>query len=204
MFTVDWYKSRDRSDVQWFDGTEHHEGYTRMGTNGTVESKINGESMGIIKLNADGSATNAATGEAASASVSGKTKISGKIDNTVTDLVGLASNVTDLAGGVALSLGENKVGSIIDQMGDVRISGGMGGTLQAAKSSMVLGKAMSGAATGVSALLLANEANNVYNGQADAGRLGYHATSFVASGRIGLMFGGAAGAIAGLAGAAGE
>lgn len=73
MEATNWYQSTTTGTVKWFDGTGEQEGYVNKGAVAHIESS--GKNGGVVNLNADGTATNAATGEAATSSISGNTRI---------------------------------------------------------------------------------------------------------------------------------
>jgi len=198
MAPEDWYQSQDGQTVQWFEGSGAQKGFDHVGQQGTVKS-----SAGDVNLNSDGTATNAA-GEHVTASVSGKTEIISKTDNALANAVDLGALGLDLAGvGVAM-LGESQTGSILGKAAGGQVTGNIGASIQAAKSTVAFGGAMSTGATIISGGLLIREGNQVSNRQMDGGRFGYHVASFVTAGGTGFVFGGPAGAIVGLGAKAGE
>lgn len=75
MKPVDWYQSEDGKSIEWFEGSDYHEGYKNIGASNVVTTNVDGKYAGAVNLNSDGSATNAETGESMDSSVSGKTKI---------------------------------------------------------------------------------------------------------------------------------
>ncbi|KIA95237.1 hypothetical protein OC25_07960, partial [Pedobacter kyungheensis] len=75
MKPLDWYQSDDGSTIKWFAGAIKQEGYKLIGTKAVLQSY-----NGSVNLNEDGRATNAASGEFMSYSLSGQTKIEGKTD----------------------------------------------------------------------------------------------------------------------------
>ena len=79
MLAVDWYRSDDGTSINWFEGSEERAGYKNLGASNVIETTAGGKHVGSVNLNSDGSATNAETGENASATVSGKPKFLPKL-----------------------------------------------------------------------------------------------------------------------------
>lgn len=73
MEKKDRYQSDDNKTLKWFEGSAEQKGYTNKGNTAVLKS-LNGS----VNLNADGTATNAQTGEFASYSTSGATRIEDK------------------------------------------------------------------------------------------------------------------------------
>lgn len=73
MEKKDWYQSDDNKTLKWFEGSAEQKGYTNKGNAAVLKSH-----NGSVNLNADGTATNAQTGEFASYSTSGATRIEDK------------------------------------------------------------------------------------------------------------------------------
>ncbi|WP_316820506.1 hypothetical protein [Pedobacter gandavensis] len=93
----DWYESDDHKTVKWFEGNGIQQGFNRVGAAGQV--KIKGSDSEVVNLNADGTATNASTGEFAATSVSGQTAIEDKLSGTL-NAAGIASGSVGLAGDI--------------------------------------------------------------------------------------------------------
>ncbi|SES31810.1 RHS repeat-associated core domain-containing protein, partial [Pedobacter rhizosphaerae] len=204
MAPTDWYKSEDGKKIQWFDGSGPQKGFNNIGSSATLASTRGDVSLGSVKLNADGTATNAQTGENATASISGKTDIIGKVDNTVKDAVDFAGTGLDIASAGATMVAESKMTSLMGQGYTSGTSGLMGAAAQSAKSLSGFGSTLGNSATLISGGVLAYEGVQVYNGQMDGGRFGYHATSFGTALGVGFVAGGPAGATVGLAAKSGE
>ncbi len=201
MEATDWYQSKDLKNVKWVEGSSKQEGYTNIGATASIVSS--GTSAGAVNLNADGTATNAQTGENATASVSGITQISAKPNNTIADAVGLGTYGLDVAGAGVASLGQSQAASFMEQASG-QVTGNIGASFQVAKSTVALGGVMSTGATYISGLLLVREGFQVSNGQADGGRFGYHVASFGTAVGTGATLGGPAGALVGLGTRIGE
>lgn len=97
MEPQDWYKSKDGKTVKWFEGSGAQDGYNHVGATAKIESS--GKNAGTVNLNADGTATNAATGEFAASSVSGQTAIEDKLSGSL-NAAGIASGSVGLAGDI--------------------------------------------------------------------------------------------------------
>ena len=76
MEATDWYQSKDGKSVKWFDGSGEQDGYVHKGETARIESS--GQNSGTVNLNANGTATNASTGEITDSSISGNTQIIAK------------------------------------------------------------------------------------------------------------------------------
>jgi len=204
MAPVDWYRSDDGKKIQWFDGSDYQKGYTSLGSSNVVASTVDGKSIGSVNLNADGTATNAQTGENVASSISGRTDILAKVDNTTKDAVDWAGAGLDFASAGAAMTADGKMASLMSQGYTSGTSGIMGATAQSAKSLAGFGSFLGNTATAVCVGVLYVEGKQVYNGQMDGGRFGYHVASFGAAAGVGFSFGGPAGATVGLAAKSGE
>jgi len=91
----DWYQSSDNTTIKWIEGSGKQEGYTHLEP--TAQLVSSGENGGAVNLNADGTATNASTGEFAATSVSGQTTIEDKLSGTLNS-AGIAGLAGDIAG----------------------------------------------------------------------------------------------------------
>ena len=119
-------------------------------------------------------------------------------------MVDWAGTGLDFASAGATMVAESKMTSLISQGYTSGTSGLMGATAQSAKSLSGLGSVLGYSATLISSSVLAYEGVQMYNGQMDASRFGYHAASFGAAAGVGFSFGGPAGATVGLAAKSGE
>lgn len=204
MSPSDWYRSENGKKIQWFDGSDHQKGYTNLGSSNVVTSTVDGKSVGSVNLNADGTATNAQTGESVTSSISGKTDILAKVDNTAKDAADWAATGLGMASAGATIAADGKMASLISQGYTSGTSGIMGATAQSAKSLAGFGSGLGYGATFISAGILTYEGVQTFNGQMDGGRFGYHVASFGAAAGTGFVFGGPAGAAVGLGAKSGE
>ncbi|MBB5648928.1 RHS repeat-associated core domain-containing protein [Pedobacter cryoconitis] len=135
MEATDWYQSKDKKTVKWFEGSGEREGYDHKGQAATIESS--GKNDGVINLNADGTATNGQTGEFASYSTSGATRIEDKsfsiFKSTLSSSTFGAGQALDLGG----KLNEG-VGNIAD-VGAWAIGAGLSDGTSVMNRSNVLG-----------------------------------------------------------------
>ncbi|WP_461791300.1 hypothetical protein [Pedobacter sp.] len=88
---------------------------------------------------------------------------------------------------------DGKMASLVSQGYTSGTPGIMGATAQSAKSLAGFGGVLGNTATAISVGVLYVEGKQVYNGQMDGGRFGYHVASFGAAAGIGFSFGGPAG-----------
>ncbi len=135
----------------------------------------------------------------ATTSISGKTDIVTKVDNTVKDAVDWGGTALDVAGAGLTMVAESKLTSLMNQGYASGASGLMGATAQSAKALAGLGGILGTSTTAISVGVIYVEGKQVYNGQMDGGRFGYHAASFGAAFGAGFVAGGPAGATVGLA-----
>jgi hypothetical protein len=112
----DWYQSTDNTTVKWFDGDGYQEGYSNIGASNVITSTntATGEVLGLINLNDDGSATNAQTGEFATSSISGNTKIEANLE--ASSLRSMNSMGQDLAMSSMKSVGMRVFGELINAL----------------------------------------------------------------------------------------
>ena len=75
MAPVDWYRSEDGLTFKWFEGNGEQEGYNYVGSSAKVISPNAPEGENVVNLNADGTATDAVTGEATNISKGGNSAI---------------------------------------------------------------------------------------------------------------------------------
>ena len=109
MAPYDWYQSADNKTVKWFDGDGYQEGYSHIGSKGAV---ISGN--GAVNLNDDGTATNAQTGEFATSSTSGQTKI--EADLNASSMKSMNSTGQQVAMFGIKAVGVKLVGEIINAL----------------------------------------------------------------------------------------
>ncbi|MGN8055091.1 DUF6443 domain-containing protein [Pedobacter sp. 22163] len=112
----DWYKSTDNTTVKWFDGDGYQEGYNNIGASNviTTTNKATGAVLGSVNLNDDGSATNAQTGEFATSSISGNTKIEANLE--ASSMRSMNSMGQDLAMLSMKSVGMRVLGEIVNAL----------------------------------------------------------------------------------------
>jgi len=118
MEATDWYQSKDGKSVKWFDGSGTQEVYVHKGAIARLESS--GENGGTVNLNANGTATNASTGDITDSSISGNTQIIAKGAEDKTAWYGQFTgpgpdsdprNLPDLKGGIKIPKNEMDQGS---------------------------------------------------------------------------------------------
>lgn len=123
MEATDWYQSKDGKSVKWFDGSGAQEGYVHKGAIARLESS--GENGGTVNLNANGTATNASTGDITDSSISGNTQIIAKGAEDKTALYGQFTgpgpdsdprNLPDLKGGIKIPINEMDQGSQVHDL----------------------------------------------------------------------------------------
>jgi len=142
MKPFDWYRSRETESLVWKDGKGQQDGYKHIGESAIVRG-ANGE--GDVNLNADGSATNAQTGESVTASLSGKTNIIAK-------------------GELEFELGKTGKGLLDGSSIGVGTVQGVSMTMSSeARTLAGMTKVLEGAGTALGIASALNDANEIYN-----------------------------------------
>ncbi|MEE1885058.1 RHS repeat domain-containing protein [Pedobacter flavus] len=105
MRPLDWYRSKDKSTIQWFEGSGEQEGFDHLFAAGKVTSSSDLMRNNGVNLNSDGTATDAITNEATNISKSGQTTIISKNNEAIGAGLSLNAGIGLFYQGLQISVG---------------------------------------------------------------------------------------------------